>query len=228
MLEFNTALGGERVSVSLPDPSAIPVPSVAAAAVDAYEAFGRLKEARRRRDATASEVEATKRRVKAQAAELAIKKKDLPKDIRKAIKVAEEAAADAALEHEAREAAMRHAYVTLVAELKANRAALEAAGLEAAERALQRMAAAREAFASAVTAAHASYGLLGMFTENERSGRTLLKCRDFKGSRRELHAGEALEAMGQAVGYANLDLQFYKGDGAGKRRPVAEGDDGEE
>jgi hypothetical protein len=228
MIEFNTTIGGERVSVALPDASAIPVPAVAAAAVEAKEAYGRLKVAQRQREATAREVAAAKERVSREAAELRIKKKDLPKDIRKSIKAAEEAAADAALAHEAEEAAMRHAYVTLLAEVKANRPALTDAGLEAAEAALQRMAAAREAFASAVTAAHASYGLLGMFTENARTGRSLLKYRDFKGSRRSSLSSVALEAVGQAVGYANLDLQFYKRGGTAPVESDETDDDGEE
>jgi dGTP triphosphohydrolase len=215
MIEFNVTIGGERVSVSLPDASAITVPAVAKAATEAVEAHGLLREARRVFEAAQPAVARAKAEVKRQAADLAIKKKDLPKNIRQSIKDAEEATADALVALEAREAAMRHAYATLVAEVNANRKTLEAEAFKGAEASLERMALARKAFENAAAEAHASYGLLGMFVANAQQGRTLLKFRDPKGSRRGFLVSGALSALGQAVGRSALELEALKRGGDG-------------
>lgn len=228
MIEFSTSINSQRFAVALPDPSAIPVPSVAQAAVEAYEAYGRLAAQRRALQAAFVGVETAQRLVKAKAAELAIKKKDLPKDIRKTIKDAEEVLAVAQLENGAQEEAFRHRYAALVAEVNANRKALEASALESAERSMQRMAAAREAFNSATTEAYAGFGLLGMFSENDRQGNTLLKYRDPKGSKRGYYVTEALGSMSQAVGHSNLELTAHKRGEAPTRRELEAADDGEE
>ncbi len=227
-INFTATIDRERYPVTLPDPSAIPVPAVAKAAREAHEAYGRLNAQRRSLQAAFAGVETAERLVKNQAAELAIKKKDLPKDIRKTIKDAEEALAVAQLENGATETAFMHAYQALVAEVNANRKALEVAAIGVAEQSLQRMAAAREAFASAAHDAYAGYGLLGMFTDNDRQGRSLLKYRDPKGSLRGFHVTEALEAMGQAVGHSNLELAAYKRGEAPTRREREAASDGEE
>jgi hypothetical protein len=227
-INFTTTVDSERFAVGLPEASAIPVPAVAKAARDAHEAYGRLNAQRRSLQAAFVGVETAERLVKNQAAELAIKKKDLPKDIRKTIKDAEEALAVAQLEHGATETAFRHAYQALVSEVTANRKALEAAALTVAEQSLQRMAAAREAFASASHDAYAGYGLLGMFTDNDQRGMLTLKYRDPKGSKRGYYVTEALEAMGQAVGHSNLELAAYKRGEAPTRREREAADDGEE
>lgn len=210
MLEFATTIGGERFAVSLPDADAITVPSVAKAALEAQEAHGQLNDARRALSAAHSGIEVAKANVKREAAARAIAKKELPKDIRKSIKLAEDAVADAQLELGAREAAFRHAYMALVAEVKANRKALEAEALKGAEVALERMALARKAFENATAEAHATFGLLGMFRANDEQGRLLLKYRDPKGSSRALRASLALEALGPAVGRAALELEAFK------------------
>lgn len=226
MIEFNTSLGhGERISVSLPDAAAITVPAVATAAVEAREALGRLNVARRAVEAARPAVDRAKAEVKRQAAELAIKKKDLPKNIRQSIKDAEDALADAEVVAEAREDAMRHAYATLVAEVNANRKALEAEALKGAEASLERMALARKAFENAAAEAHASFGLLGMFVANAQQGRTLLKYRDPKGSRRTYLVTEALTALGQAVGRSSLELEAFKNGGVGVDAPGDDDDD---
>jgi len=228
MLEFTVTAFGERIAVALPDASAIPVPSVAKAAVAAHEASAELHEARRIRDAAMPAIEEAKAEVKRQAAELAIKKKDLPKDIRRAIKFAEEALADAEVVVDAREAAMQHAYAALVAEVNANRMALERAGIEAAAAALKRMAAASEAFTAATIAAHAGYGLLGMFRANDEQGRGLLKYRDPRGSKRTFYVTEALDALRKAVGHSSLELEAYKRGEVPTIREIDAADRGEE
>lgn len=229
MIEFSTTIGqGDRYAVALPDASAIPVPSVANAALEVQEAAARMRELRRERDAAVKAIETAKRLVASQAAELAIKKKELPKDIRRAVKEAEELAADARVAVDASVEAFRHRYLTLVAEVNANRAALEAAALESAERSLQRMAAAREAFKSATVEAYAGFGLLGMFSENDRLGYSLLKYRDPKGSKRAIYVGLSLEEMSKAVGHSNLELEAYKRGDAPTRRELEAADDGEE
>lgn len=227
MIEFHITINGERFSVALPDATAIPVPAVADAAVEAHEAYGRLMSARRELRGALASLDTTKAKVKQKAAELALKKADLPKDIRKSIKEAEEILAVAQLEHGAREEAFRHEYRALEAEVNANRKALEAAALAVAEQSLQRMAAAREAFASAARDAYAGYGLLGMFAENSRQGRTLLKYRDAD-AKRPIAVDEALDAMGRAVGHGNLDLTAYKRGEAPTRREREAADDGED
>jgi hypothetical protein len=228
MIEFSTTIDRERYAVAMPDASAIPVPSIARAAVEAQEASARVKQLHRERDAADKAIDIAKRLVATQATELAIKKKELPKGIRKAVKDAEEAAADAQLALHAGTEAFRHAYLTLVAEVNANRAALEASALESAERSMQRMAAAREAFKSATIEAYAGFGLLGMFSENDRQGSSLLKYRDAKGSKRGIHVGQALEEMSMAVGHSNLELAAYKRGEAPTKRELEAADDGEE
>ncbi len=228
MLEFSTTIDRERYAVAMPDATAIPVPSVAKAAVEAQEASARVSQLRRERDAAVKGIDIAKRLVAAQATELAIKKKELPKDIRRGVKDAEEAAADAQLALDAGTEAFKHTYYKLVTEVNANRAALEASALESAERSLQRMAAAREAFKSATTEAYAGFGLLGMFSENDRQSNTLLKYRDPKGSKRGIHVGQALEEMSMAVGHSNLELEAYKRGEAPTRRELEAADDGEE
>jgi hypothetical protein len=227
MIEFSTNIDRENYAVAMPDASTIPVPAVAKAAVEAQEASARVKQLYREREAADKAIDVAKRLVASQATELAIKKKELPKGIRRGVKDAEEAAADAQLALTAGLEAFRHHYATLVAEVNANRAALEASALESAERALQRMAAAREAFKSAAAEGYAGFGLLGMFADNERQGRMLLKYRDPKGSKRGFFVGQSLEDMSKAVGHSNLELEAYKRGSAPTKREL-EATDGEE
>lgn len=228
MLELFTSIDGERYAVAMPDATAIPVASVAKAAVEAQEASARLSQLRRERDAASKAIDTAKRLVASQATELAIKKKDLPKDIRRAVKDAEEVAADAQVALEAGGEAFKHSYYKLVAEVNANRTALEASALESAERSVQRMAAAREAFKSAASEAYAGFGLLGMFSENDRQGAQLLKYRDPKGSKRAVYVDLSLGEMSKAVGHSNLELEAYKRGDAPTRRELEAADDGEE
>src|SRR6185312_10670491 len=97
MIEFFTTIDRENYGVAMPDASAIPVPAVANAAVEAQEASARVAQLHRERDAAVKAIDTAKQLVASRAVELAIKKKKLPKDIRNGVKVAEEAAADAQL-----------------------------------------------------------------------------------------------------------------------------------
>ncbi|OJX84925.1 MAG: hypothetical protein BGO97_03790 [Micrococcales bacterium 70-64] len=187
-----------------------------------------MKERRRELDSAIKAVDEAKRLVSQRAAELAIRKKDLPKDIRKSIRIAQEATEDAALAHEASIAAFEHSYAALVAEVNANRATLEAAALTGAEQALERMALARKAFENATSEADATFGLLGMFFENDRQGRMLLKYRDPQGSKRPFYVGTALEEMGAAVGHTSLQLTAHRRGTAPTKRELDEATDGED
>jgi hypothetical protein len=229
MIEINAAYGhNEIANVTLPDASEIPVASVAKAAVEAQEADARMTQLGRELVAAKKAIDTAKQLVATKAAELSIKKKELPKDIRRAIKDAEEVAADAQIAADASGEAFRHAYAALVAEVNANRAALETAALQSAERSLQRMAAAREAFKSASNEAYAGFGLLGMFSENDRTGAMKLKYRDPMGSKRGFYVTQALEEMSKAVGHSNLELAAYKRGESPTKRELEAADDGEE
>ncbi len=219
-IEFSTTLGrGDRYLGKMPDASAIPVPDVATSAVEMRDAAVQFERLFRERDAAVRGIDHAKGVVATQAAMLAVKKKSLPKNIRQAVKDAQEDAEYAQVALDASAEAVRARYYELVAQLTANRAALEAAALIDAEQALQRMAAAREAFASAERAAHASYGALGMFAERDREGALTPVYRDRKGSMRAFHTTQALAEMQEAIGQNALELQAFR---QGQQAPVIE------
>lgn len=221
-----TTAGNFRVH--LPDASAIPVPSVAKAVVALKEMEGELAACQRERDVARLGVKAAQDAIAAQAAELKIKKKHLGREILAPLREAEEAAEFSQIALDATMRAFEAGYAQLVAEVNANRRALEAAALKDAHAALQRLAVAKEAWGSAAHAASASYGLLGMFFENDRTGAGKLQMRDRSGSNRELFTQEATTAIDRALGRNALELEAHKRGDAPSKKELEAADDGED
>lgn len=208
--QWSTEVGMTRYRLNVADPSLIPVKVVADAVIDVCERRATMIDLSRQWRASVEAIEKARRDVSAKAAALAIKKKELPKDIRRAVKDAEEEAEVSTLAFRAAEAAFVNSFQILKAEFNANRAGLEAAALKNGELALTKMAAARKSFELAAVEAHAAYGVLGMFAENADTGDNQLVYREPRSSRRRLTTDAALAAMGEAVGHTNLALDWYK------------------
>jgi len=222
MIRITHRTDSAAFSVNLPDPSRIPVAAVANAAKDLIEADAAATNARRGRDAARAAVTEAENAVRVAAARLKIKKKDLPKDIRRPVKEAREAFEDALLLATACSDALEDAHRVLRAELVANRERLESAALKQAEKAVNRQAAARESFRLAEADAEAAYGLLGMFSEADKPGALFSAVfRERMGSKRGMYASQALEVTGEAVGHGVLELDRYRKEGAGGPRDEA-------
>ncbi|GAB3410953.1 hypothetical protein GCM10027515_31900 [Schumannella luteola] len=226
MTRFRTSnrFEGDRYSVDFIDTTGIEAVDKAATEHRAIDA--RYKEAKRARDAALKDVAGAKDRLVAQAAEYGLKKGELPKDIRKGVKTAKEAAEEGQLRVDALAEMVRTSWTRLVAHIEANEDALATAAREKGEQSLQRMAAAREAFSSAAREAELSYGLLGMFYRGRIDGLQPILA-ELPKSQRKISTDEALTQMGKAVGFANLDLEVARRGTGPTRDEVEEISDGE-
>lgn len=209
-IEIHTMTINGRYEAVLPDASAIPVQAVAKAATEAKAAEAELSAQRRECEAANRDVQAARDLIAAQAAELKIKKKKLGKEILEPLREAEAVAELAQVSVEASMRAFEHSFAALQAEVNANRKAWEEAAIKDAHAALQRLGAAKVAFASAAVAAHSSYEVLGMFSENDRTGENKLKMRDRFRSNRRNFTEMALLELDKAVSRNALELEAFK------------------
>lgn len=202
-------IGSDRYTVNLPDPSTLPEP-LATAARELTETQARLRQARRDRDAAASDVHAAENEAEIAAGETAMQGAKLPKDARRKIKAAHEALEYAELAVVGETNAYRQRYAALVATLEANIGPLQAWATEKADLALKSLAAARMSWERASVASDTAFGILGLVTEPGPTGHLEPLVRERTGSRRAVDISTALAATQQALGATALELERAK------------------
>lgn len=192
--------------VSLPDAEKIPIPAIRKAAEDCQRSHAALKDARRARDASDVAVMNAKNHLETEAASSMIETGKVPKGLRKAVKAAEEAQADAAVEALAAYVAFEHFHGTLVAVIDANEAAWYAVALKDAERSLNLITAARKSLEKADIEAANAYGVLGMLTHN----RTNISAPLIRQAPQSIFVSQALPLLTDAIGVTYTKLEEYK------------------